>query len=51
MSNCEFDEYVRHVDDVDLNDIDVEANDAGSAEAREETLRLQQQAREIRSED
>ena len=54
MSNCEFDENVRHVDDVDLNDINDDGgggNDAASAEAREETLRLQQHAREVKYEN
>ena len=54
MSNCEFDENVRHVDDVDLNDTnddDGGGNDAASAEGREETLRLQQHAREVKYEN
>ncbi len=45
MSNCEFVEDVRHVEDIDLSEnVAAELNPA----AREETLRLQQQAREIK---
>ena len=45
MSNCEFDENVRHVEDVDLSE---NAADEENPLIVEEILRQQQQAREIK---
>jgi hypothetical protein len=46
LINCEFVENVRHVEDVDLTE-NPNQNE-GNQQDREETLRLQQEAREIK---